>query len=577
MKPLFASALLFLALAPTLCRAAGTEATPSALTYTLEPVVSGNALRLGVDLLFAGDTTGRTRLHLPNHFAGQGELYRNIQELKAVSPEVTLAETEMPDIKQVTFPPGQTVHLHYWVAMNDVGRPGQPGIYFRPTLQPGWFSLIGTTFWIYPAQYGQQLSATLHWKMPTGWTLCDSLGTGQADQQFQGTLEQFLETVYSGGDFRVQTVTIGGRPVTIALRGKWKFSDADFATVAARILQTERDFWQDADFPYYLVLLVPTEQTSSTSTEEGGVELTHTVALFQPKGKTLDFGLTHVLAHEAFHTWNADQMCAGDMSLLWFSEGFTEYYSRLLLLRAGLISLDEYVRDCNRVLGEYLLSPALGSRADAAGRSFYAGDALAKLPYQQGAILAAHWNAALRQATGDKVQLDDVMRDLRRAALATGQPVTGEQVADAIRHYAPIDAADDIRQAVTEGGTLQPDPHALGPGFTLRTVRLAPFELGFDAGETASRRIMSGVKTGSHAYWAGLRDGQEVLACEPFTMGDPNQRLSLTVRDSAGTQNIEFTPAGDPKPIPQYVRDKSAADDPSCRAWFGNPSTPVGH
>ncbi len=222
--------------------------------------VSGNVLRLGVDLSFTGGDTGQTRLHLPSHFAGQRELYQGIQELKAVSPGVTLAETDAPDIKQVTFPPGQTVHLHYWVATDAAGRAGQPGQYFRPALQPTWFSLIGTTFWVYPAQYGSQVSAALHWKLPAGWTFCDSMGSGQTDQQFQGTLEQFLETVYAGGDFRVRRVDVDGKPVTVALRGKWKFSDDQFATAAAQILHTEREFWQDQDFPYFLVLLVPTEQ-----------------------------------------------------------------------------------------------------------------------------------------------------------------------------------------------------------------------------------------------------------------------------------------------------------------------------
>ena len=145
--------LLLSLFGPAPSRAADAGEAASRLTYVLEPVVSGGALRLGVGLSFQGDDTGKTRLHLPSRFAGQGRLYENVQELAAVSPGAAVTDTAEPDVKQVTFPPGQTVSLHYWQAGNEAGRASRPGGYFRPALQPGWFALIGKTFWVYPAQY----------------------------------------------------------------------------------------------------------------------------------------------------------------------------------------------------------------------------------------------------------------------------------------------------------------------------------------------------------------------------------------------------------------------------------------
>jgi len=569
MKALLACALFLLSLFLPQPRAAA----QSQLTYTVEAIPRASSLRLSIDLSFPGDETGHTRLHLPSHFSGQQELYKNVQRLAAVSPGTALADTDAPDVKLLTFTPGQTVHLHYEIVPDESGHAGQPGAYFRPALQPNYFHFIGTTMWAYPAQYGKPLAVTLHWKLSAGWAFCDSLGMGQTDQQFEGTLEQFLETVYAGGDFRILTAQAGGRPVTVALRGKWKFSDSDFAALAAGIVAAERDLWRDNNFPYYLVLLLPTEQPAHKGSDDGGVELTHSVALFQPQGRPLDFGLKYVLAHELFHEWNADQMRTSDGPLLWFSEGFTDYYARLLLLRAGLISLDDYARDFNAQLREYAESPSRNRRGDEAARGFYAGTALAKLPYQQGALLAAHWNAAIRAATGDGNSLDDVMHDLKAAAA----PLTADVVAAALRHYGVADAAADISRVIENGKTFAPDPRALGPGFTLRTVKMPQFELGFDGAATVAHRTVVGVKPGSRAFWAGLRDGQEVVSCAPFTVGDPNQRLSLTVRDGGGTKDVEFTPAGDSLPVPQYARDKNAAGDQACLAWLGNLPTRSAH
>ena len=545
----------------------------SQLTYTVEAVPRPNGLSLGVDLSFHGDETGRTRLHLPSQFSGQQQLYRNVQGLAAVSPGVTLADTDEPDVKQVTFTPGQAVHLHYNVVPDENGHAGQPGAYFRPALHPDYFHVIGTTVWAYPAQYGKPLTVTLHWKLPTGWAFCDSFGANQTDQQFTGTLEQFLETLYEAGDFRILTVQVGGKPVTVVLRGRWKFSDGDFAALAARIVAAERGFWRDNDFPYYLVTLLPTEQPARLGSDDGGVELTHTVVLFQPPSRTLDFGLKCVLAHELFHEWNADQMRADGAPVYWFSEGFTDYYARLLLLRAGLISLDDYVRDVNARLCEYAESPSRNRRGDEAAHGFYSGTDLAKLPYQQGALLAAHWNAEIRAATGGGHSLDDTMRDLRAAAA----PVSADAVAAALRRYGVPDAAADISRVIGDGETFAPDPHALGLGFTLHAVKKPQFDLGFDADAAIARRTVAGVEPGSRAFWAGLRDGQEVVSCAPFTIGDPNQRLSLTVRENFVTKNVEFTPVGDSLVVPQYARDKNAAGNQASLAWFGNPPPVAAH
>lgn len=574
MKAVFACALLLLG--PGCLSAEAADDAPGQLAYAASLVPAGNEMRLVVELSFPGGDAGRTRLYLPSHFSGQRALYQNVQNLRAVSPGASLADTDQPDVKALTFPPGRDVRVRYEIAPDPQGASAQPGAYFRPWLSPREFHGIGTTLWAYPAQYGKTVSASLHWTLPPGWTFCDSFGAGQTDQAFTGTLEQFLASAYLAGDYRLCTVRAAGQPVTLALRGKWKSSDDALAALTARIIASQREFWDDRDFPYFLVARIPTETAGNgggAADSDGGVELTQSVLLFGGKGRALDFGLKYVLAHELFHTWNAGEIRTE--GLYWFSEGFTDYYARLLLLRAGLISTDEYARDVNRVLREYVQSPVRNRPGDEAARGFYAGSDLSRLPYQQGMLLAARWNVQIRAATGGKSSLDDAMRDLRRTARAGDAPVTAPDIAGAVSKYAPqANPSGDVRRVVDGGGTLSPEPGALGPGWALRTVGVAPFEAGFDARATLDARVVSGVKPKSRAFWAGLRDGQEVLGCAPWTPGDACGRIALTVRDAGGPRGIEWTPAGDPVPVPQFVRVKSVSDA-DCRAWFGNPAPPA--
>ncbi|MCJ7617326.1 MAG: hypothetical protein MUO43_12405 [Desulfobacterales bacterium] len=66
--------------------------------------------------------------------------------------------------------------------------------------------------------------------------------------------------------------------------------------------------------------------------------------------------LKYLFAHELFHTWNTGKLGVRqnpEQLIYWFSEGFTGYYARLLLLRAGLITIEEYVSDYNDKLIRY--------------------------------------------------------------------------------------------------------------------------------------------------------------------------------------------------------------------------------
>jgi len=386
MKAVFACALLLLG--PGCLSAKAADDAPGRLAYAASLVRVGGEMRLAVELSFPGGDAGRTKLYLPSHFSGQRQLYQNVRSLRAVSPGAALADTDQPDVKAVTFPAGRDVRVSYEIAPDPQAMSGQPGAYFRPALAAGEFHGIGTALWAYPSQFGKTVSVSLRWTLPAGWTFCDSFGAGQTDQAFTGTLEQFLASAYLAGDYRLCTVRAAGQPVTLALRGKWKSSDDALAALTARIVAAQREFWDDRDFPYFLVARIPTETAGNgggAADGDGGVELTHSVLLFGGKGRALDFGLKYVLAHELFHTWN---------------EGFTDYYARLLLLRAGLISTDEYARDVNRVVREYAQSPARNRPGDEAARGFYAGSDLSRLPYQQGMLLAARWNVQIRAATG---------------------------------------------------------------------------------------------------------------------------------------------------------------------------------
>ncbi|NJW52947.1 M61 family metallopeptidase [Salinimicrobium oceani] len=92
--------------------------------------------------------------------------------------------------------------------------------------------------------------------------------------------------------------------------------------------------------------------TSSRTLEEGGMA-----------------GNIGTVAHEFFHAWNVERIRPQDLEpfdfteanmsgLLWFAEGFTSYYTPLTLVRAGIISHDDYANGLNGTFNYVWNSPA---------------------------------------------------------------------------------------------------------------------------------------------------------------------------------------------------------------------------
>jgi len=548
---------------------------PSNLAYVVQPVFDGSHLLLDVDLTFTGNADGTDTLHLPGRFAGLDGLDRAIVNLAALSPNTRLDATQTPSQRTLTYSPGQTVRLHYQVRQEHPSPLDSPDAYYRPLLNSAYFHFLGAAVWAYPGSAGTPHVVSLTWKnWPVGWTLAHSFGAGPDAKPFTATPYQFQEAVFVGGDFRLLPLVVRGKPVTVALRGHWPFSDARFAALAEQIVGMERAFWQDDDFPPYLITLLPLETTPAEAADSGGLELTRSVALFLPNREKDDDALKYVLAHELFHAWNADKISAPGPASAWLSEGITDYYTRLLLLRGGLLSLDDYVKAWNKTLSDYMLSPASRTPQAKVTALFFTDPDMGKVPYRQGALLAANWNAALRRATGDRVSLDDILRDLLAASHAEGgsPPSATSLLPVLIQKRGGPDIAPDLTAVVQRGGLVFPDPQALGPGYTVQTRRIPAYELGFDIDTLLRDKTIAGLKDGSAAAQAGLREGQRVLGFSRIVLGDTSRPIDLTIQDITGTHSVSFYPQGARIAVPQYVPVKSA-DKALARAWFGLPAS----
>ncbi|MBZ5582596.1 MAG: PDZ domain-containing protein, partial [Acidobacteriia bacterium] len=139
------------------------------------------------------------------------------------------------------------------------------------------------------------------------------------------------------------------------------------------------------------------------------------------------------ICHEYFHTFNVkrirplalgpfdyDQENLTDM--LWVSEGLSVYYQDLILVRAGLMTRDQYLAKMADAMGAF--ENAAGHHYQSATESSQntwnsgsgvAGDRNTTISYyNNGAMLGAMLDLKIREGSGNRKSLDDVMRGMYR-------------------------------------------------------------------------------------------------------------------------------------------------------------------
>ncbi len=158
-------------------------------------------------------------------------------------------------------------------------------------------------------------------------------------------------------------------------------------------------------------------------------------------------GFLGLVSHEYFHTWNVKRIrpaafmpfdlgAENYTALLWAFEGFTSYYDDLMLVRTGLLSREQYLETLARTLTALRRTPAR-TRQSVAESSFdawikyYRQDESAPDTvvsyYGKGSLIALAIDLALREETGGRRSLDDVMRLLwqRHGLAGIGVPEDG--------------------------------------------------------------------------------------------------------------------------------------------------------
>lgn len=553
------------------------------LEYTFTPAWAETPRRFEVTLRFDAGERLVTRLRLAQEWGGVNDFERGLRDVRAGDSARSVAPGAEPRTWDVRHPAGARVEVRYSlvndVANIDAATPLAQRDFYRNALGASHFQMFGYGALLQPEHFGDAdpIRACLNFTgLPREWAFASShgqeRGDGVASIRATAAPQALRGAVYLGGDFRVHRRLIEGRPLLVAMRGKWAFDDSRFVDAAAAVVAAHRRFWSDFDFPAYLISLVPNRVPHGST---GGTQVANAFAMhasddFAVPGPAFD----HILAHEHVHTWvprRLGTMGEGEAARYWFSEGFTDYLTHRLHLRSGLWQLEDYAKALNEVLFQYAVSPAREAPNERVLKEFWTDAAVGRIPYMRGELLALLWDGRLsrRGASLDAV-LRGLLLDASRLPKETAKRAADLAVnrlrAALATHLGAAVVDADIEAHIERGRPIQAGEDFLGPCFSGSMVDRARFEMGFDVASFRAKKV-AGLVAGSQAERAGLREGME-LAGWSVNFGDAAREAMIQVMEAGKVRSIRFTPAGERIPVREFRVRPGALQDEGCRNWI---------
>ncbi len=522
------------------------------ISYSFDPIFSADRMDLRVTLEFLGGRSGEAELEVPSSYAGQKGPTKGFTDFQVLSNRTTLTETSSPSSKILRFPAHTPVRISY-VLVKDWNGPLNSDTRFRPILDRNYFQILSDTALIKPKlDPASTQDVYFDWQqLPRDWSLATSFGVDERCQFFHGMWKQVRTALFVGGDYRIQRATISGNSLILATRGKWSFTDDEWERQVQRIIETERNFWHDNSFPYQLVTLAPFDQDGGSY---GGSAYTNAFMMHLPRKATFSYSVVSLLAHENFHIWNPYKI-GGEQgtAMSWFTEGFTRYYTDVILFRTGFLTLSEYIEHTNEKLRKYELSPARNiSNAELTARH-ESDRSLSEVPGERGMVVALWLDSHIRPKTKHRASLDSPMLELFKEGGRRDFRLTMDRLVHVAGRYLSPNDRRLLQQYIEDGTTMPVPEFALAPCVRVRTESAFQFELGFDE-ESVRTNVVSGVKPDSEAFKAGIRDGQKITRVSVF-WNDTSKPVRLTVRSSDGDHSLEYYPRGPSREIQQYYMD----------------------
>lgn len=353
-------------------------------------------------------------------------------------------------------------------------------------------------------------------------------------------LYYFMDSPTELSDFGLREFKIDNQNIKFALHHDGSEAEFDeyFDQVKRIVEQEKQVFGELPNFDYgeYTFIACYLPNVSGDGMEHrNSTILTDTDALSGAGMK----GNIGTVSHEFFHAWNVERIRPNDLEpfnfskanmsgSLWFAEGFTSYYTNLILERANILTEGEYVKSLNGTFNYVWNSPALAyfNPIEMSYQAPFVDAAKSVDPvnrentfisyYSYGSVLGLALDLSLRE---QGLELDDYMKQIWNTYGKTEVAYTIENLQEGLAKYAGKRfAAEFFDRYIYKSEMPEYEDLFESVGLKLEQNNEKVY-FGVSLNESEQTLKISGnPKMGSPAYKAGLTDGDIILTANEISI-----------------------------------------------------------
>lgn len=244
-----------------------------------------------------------------------------------------------------------------------------------------------------------------------------------------------------------------------------------------------------------------------------------------------------LVAHEYFHLWNVKRIRPIELgpfnydeenytTLLWVMEGFTSYYDELLLLRAGYISREQYIRKLASALN--YVEGSVGTRVQPVAHASFDAWIKAYRPsensanttmtyYTRGGIMAAYLDARIINKSNGEKNLDNFLQNLyNNYYIKKNRGFTEEEFKQEL-HLFIGDEVDDFFKKYIHGTEIPNYSEVFEKvGLEIKYIGNPSPSLGASFIEQNGKLITYRIRSNSSAENSGLSVNDEIIGCNGY-------------------------------------------------------------
>jgi predicted metalloprotease with PDZ domain len=385
--------------------------------------------------------------------------------------------------------------------------------------------------------------------LPAGWRASTALPSvrGKRGVFHARDFDELVDSPVEAGTHALLAFTLDRTRFEIALYGKTNVDRKRLLSVLRAIVRTTGAMFGGLPFRRYLFII------HALPARGGGLEHANSCTLDIPGLSFEDErgyqSFAELAAHEFFHVWNVkrihdrvlgpfDYSKENYTRLLWFHEGFTEYMQGLVLLRAGLLTPERYLKDLAESWTRYQARPGRNGTPlsdlsyEAWIKQYKPADNhlnRAVSYYDKGRWVGLALDLVLRHETDGRRGLPDVFRRLWQRYGARDEGIDAAIVRREAEAIAGTSLGRFFRRFV-DGTAEIPVPTLLRrTGVAVQEQSLAKYErndqtkakrllgwsgLVFAPSAEKDAAVVKNVVPGSPAWRAGITFGDEIVAVD---------------------------------------------------------------